>query len=108
MAELVMAIRRTSPGFTRGSSSFRGVTQHKSGAWPHLALPGPSLPNVVHVSDVQIECTRNTTSPYLHAPRCTCNGGLICRALFLSPLQGRPSSCPQLQLGAVQELDVPI
>ena len=32
MAELVMAIRRTSPGFTRGSSSFRGVTQHKSGA----------------------------------------------------------------------------
>ena len=31
MAELVMAIRRTSPGFTRGSSSFRGVTQHKSG-----------------------------------------------------------------------------
>ena len=46
-----MAIRRTSPGFTRGSSSFRGVTQHKSGAWPHLMLPGPSLPNVVHVSD---------------------------------------------------------
>ena len=34
MAELVMAIRRTSPGFTRGSSSFRGVTQHKSGALP--------------------------------------------------------------------------
>ena len=32
MNELVMAIRRTSPGFTRGSSSFRGVTQHKSGA----------------------------------------------------------------------------
>ena len=27
----------------------------------------------------------NLTS--LHSPRCTCNGGLICRALFLSPLQ---------------------
>ena len=38
MAELVMAIRRTSPGFTRGSSSFRGVTQHKSGA----RLPSPA------------------------------------------------------------------
>lgn len=50
-----MAIRRTSPGFTRGSSSFRGVTQHKSGVWPHLALPGPSLPNAVHVSDAQNE-----------------------------------------------------
>ena len=33
-----MAIRRTSPGFTRGSSSFRGVTQHKSGA----SLPTPA------------------------------------------------------------------
>lgn len=31
MDELVMAIRRRSQGFTRGSSSYRGVTQHKSG-----------------------------------------------------------------------------
>ena len=33
LPELVMAIRRQSQGFTRGSSSFRGVTQHK-GATP--------------------------------------------------------------------------
>ena len=32
MSELVMAIRRQSQGFTRGSSAFRGVTQHKTGA----------------------------------------------------------------------------
>ena len=31
MDELVMAIRRRSQGFTRGSSAYRGVTQHKSG-----------------------------------------------------------------------------
>ena len=31
MDELVMAIRRRSQGFTRGTSSYRGVTQHKSG-----------------------------------------------------------------------------
>lgn len=42
MAELVMAIRRTSPGFTRGSSSFRGVTQHKSGASPSTRTALPS------------------------------------------------------------------
>lgn len=40
MNELVMAIRRTSPGFTRGSSSFRGVTQHKSSAHPLSICPG--------------------------------------------------------------------
>ncbi len=50
MAELVMAIRRTSPGFTRGSSSFRGVTQHKSGAQPLLTLSGPSMANAVDIS----------------------------------------------------------
>ncbi|KAK9837035.1 hypothetical protein WJX81_008506 [Elliptochloris bilobata] len=33
MSELVMAIRRQSQGFTRGSSAFRGVTQHKTGRW---------------------------------------------------------------------------
>ena len=35
MSELVMAIRRQSQGFTRGSSAFRGVTQHKTGARRH-------------------------------------------------------------------------
>ena len=35
MEELVMAVRRQSQGFSRGTSSFRGVTHHPSGeaAW---------------------------------------------------------------------------
>ncbi|GBF95011.1 pathogenesis-related genes transcriptional activator [Raphidocelis subcapitata] len=31
--ELVMAVRRQSQGFSRGSSTFRGVTAHPSGRW---------------------------------------------------------------------------
>ena len=33
LEELVMAIRRQSQGFARGSSGFRGVTQHPNGRW---------------------------------------------------------------------------
>ena len=41
MDELVMAIRRQSQGFSRGSSSFRGVTQHPSGRWEaRIGVPG--------------------------------------------------------------------
>ncbi len=32
LEELVMAVRRQSQGFSRGSSSFRGVTYHPTGA----------------------------------------------------------------------------
>lgn len=31
--ELVMAVRRQSQGFSRGTSTFRGVTAHPSGRW---------------------------------------------------------------------------
>jgi AP2-like factor, euAP2 lineage len=32
-AELVQVLRRQGAGFVRGSSRFRGVTQHKCGKW---------------------------------------------------------------------------
>ncbi len=35
--ELIMAVRRQSQGFSRGTSAFRGVTHHPSGIW-HSAL----------------------------------------------------------------------
>ena len=39
--ELVMAIRRQSAGFARGSSVFRGVTHHPNGRWEaRLGVPG--------------------------------------------------------------------
>jgi len=48
LEELVMAVRRQSQGFSRGSSSFRGVTKHPSGARPPRRLrppaPGPRQP----------------------------------------------------------------
>ena len=31
LEELIMSVRRNSQGFSRGSSSFRGVTAHPSG-----------------------------------------------------------------------------
>lgn len=41
MEELVMAVRRQSEGFSRGSSSFRGVTKHPSGRWEsRVGMPG--------------------------------------------------------------------
>ena len=39
--ELVMAVRRQSQGFSRGSSSYRGVTQHPSGRFEaRIGIPG--------------------------------------------------------------------
>jgi len=41
MDELVMAIRRQSAGFARGTSVFRGVTLHPGGRWEaRLGVPG--------------------------------------------------------------------
>jgi hypothetical protein len=41
MEELVMAVRRQSQGFSRGTSSFRGVTHHPSGRWEaRIGIPG--------------------------------------------------------------------
>ncbi|KDD76461.1 hypothetical protein H632_c217p1, partial [Helicosporidium sp. ATCC 50920] len=41
MEELVMAVRRQSQGFSRGTSSFRGVTHHPSGRWEaRIGVPG--------------------------------------------------------------------
>ncbi|PNH11103.1 AP2-like ethylene-responsive transcription factor PLT1, partial [Tetrabaena socialis] len=39
--ELIMAVRRQSQGFSRGSSAFRGVTAHPSGRWEsRIGIPG--------------------------------------------------------------------
>ncbi|PRW05820.1 pathogenesis-related genes transcriptional activator [Chlorella sorokiniana] len=39
--ELVMAVRRQSQGFSRGTSSYRGVTHHPSGRWEaRIGVPG--------------------------------------------------------------------
>lgn len=39
--ELVMAVRRQSQGFSRGSSSYRGVTKHPTGRWEaRIGIPG--------------------------------------------------------------------
>eukprot|EP01023_Acetabularia_acetabulum_P001944 TRINITY_DN10766_c0_g1_i3.p1 TRINITY_DN10766_c0_g1~~TRINITY_DN10766_c0_g1_i3.p1 ORF type:complete len:548 (-),score=114.85 TRINITY_DN10766_c0_g1_i3:294-1937(-) len=39
--ELIMAVRRQSQGFARGTSSYRGVTYHPSGRWEsRIGIPG--------------------------------------------------------------------
>ena len=39
--ELVMAVRRESQGFARGSSKYRGVTRHPNGRWEaRIGMPG--------------------------------------------------------------------
>jgi hypothetical protein len=41
MEELVMAVRRQSQGFSRGTSSYRGVTKHPSERWEaRIGVPG--------------------------------------------------------------------
>jgi len=41
LEELVMAVRRQSQGFARGSSGFRGVTHHPNGRWEaRIGMPG--------------------------------------------------------------------
>ena len=41
LEELVMAVRRQSQGFARGSSRFRGVTRHPNGRWEaRIGMPG--------------------------------------------------------------------
>ena len=45
LQELVMAVRRQSQGFARGSSSFRGVTHHPNGRWEaRIGTPGLASP----------------------------------------------------------------
>ncbi|GIM08810.1 hypothetical protein Vretimale_12752, partial [Volvox reticuliferus] len=41
LEELIMAVRRQSQGFSRGSSTYRGVTAHPSGRWEsRIGIPG--------------------------------------------------------------------
>lgn len=41
LEELVMAVRRQSQGFARGSSGYRGVTHHPNGRWEaRIGMPG--------------------------------------------------------------------
>ena len=41
LEELVMAVRRQSQGFARGSSAYRGVTHHPNGRWEaRIGMPG--------------------------------------------------------------------
>lgn len=42
LEELIMAVRRQSQGFSRGSSSFRGVTYHPTGAQSIAASACPN------------------------------------------------------------------
>ncbi len=62
MSELVMAIRRQSQGFTRGSSAFRGVTQHKTGAGP----PGQGNVPFLHL------CPALAAMPVTHVRTALC------------------------------------
>ena len=39
LEELIMAVRRQSQGFSRGSSTYRGVTHHPSGKAFYLLRP---------------------------------------------------------------------
>jgi len=41
LEELIMAVRRQSQGFSRGTSAYRGVTHHPSGQPPPLSHPPP-------------------------------------------------------------------
>lgn len=38
LEELIMAVRRQSQGFSRGSSTYRGVTAHPSGRWGEYSM----------------------------------------------------------------------
>ncbi|EFJ45630.1 pathogenesis-related genes transcriptional activator [Volvox carteri f. nagariensis] len=41
LEDLIMAVRRQSQGFSRGSSTYRGVTAHLSGRWEaRIGIPG--------------------------------------------------------------------
>ncbi|DBA65777.1 TPA: hypothetical protein ACH3X2_002817 [Trebouxia sp. C0005] len=41
LEELIMAVRRQSQGFSRGTSAYRGVTHHPSGRWEaRIGIPG--------------------------------------------------------------------
>ena len=99
--ELIMTVRRQSQGFSRGSSSYRGVTFHPSGAG---ILPGdgskkggcpvqsPSTTSLRHLlrcttegSHVTLACNPLSSPPF---QRCSC-GVLPCT-------QRAPSDCMQL------------
>ncbi len=46
LEELIMAVRRQSQGFSRGSSAFRGVTYHPTGViWSPTPRPVPHAAN---------------------------------------------------------------
>ena len=67
MDELVMAIRRRSQGFTRGTSSYRGVTQHKSGG-------EAGIPSLLGVSLFQLQPVGVRLLPLLYACCATAPG----------------------------------
>ena len=73
MDELIMAIRRRSQGFTRGSSSYRGVTQHKSG--------GYRRPLVERLGRPLTACVCRCCLPFASA--CKTPLGIACSALHL-------------------------
>jgi hypothetical protein len=89
MNELVMAIRRQSQGFTRGSSAFRGVTQHKTGAGP----PGQGNVPFLHLCPARVPTLR-CLAPGATAGR-RAAGSPGCAALAATPVTHvRTALCP--------------
>lgn len=58
LEELIMAVRRQSQGFSRGTSTYRGVTHHPSGEAPLLQAT-PALPDLCwsRVQHIAVLCS---------------------------------------------------
>ena len=114
MDELVMAIRRRSQGFTRGTSSYRGVTQHKSGGdsgiFPSLPRPTPHPGMCAHSTEGchcgLLRALSCAVQPRVQHCSASCAVALwqawhLCTAHKLSAQMVTPPSLPGMALPAV-------
>jgi hypothetical protein len=59
LEELIMAVRRQSQGFARGSSGYRGVTLHPTGRWEaRIGLPGGQKHVYLGLFENEVEAAR--------------------------------------------------